>query len=370
MNVAAQPLALRTISPTRVELENLLATRQAGITVLAGEHAEQLRPTAEDVAVAHEVHVQCDLGESEICLSVDASWMSKFVPDGFADFTVSELPQPLGLALAELGLSPLIEAVGTLFAAPMSLKRVIKEAPAAETILALRLVGDMSTPPTVQIFLDSGTEQALIDVLRRAPSRADPPIAAVIPLSVSACIGSQGLTREELHDLVPGAVVLFETPPTWPKVTVLLGETMRPFGAGTLDDRVLTLDSILGRAMASSEDDADIPEEGPPEEPNESLSDEAAEEPSEPTAEENFEPGDDVSIEGLEVRLDFVAGRKTLTVSEIQSLAPGATITLDAPASQAVTIYASGRRLGTGELVDIGGQLGVRISKLNGAGNG
>jgi type III secretion protein Q len=74
----------------------------------------------------------------------------------------------------------------------------------------------------------------------------------------------------------------------------------------------------------------------------------------------------DSAIDDLPVRLVFEVGRKDMTVQELRDLGVGAPVPLDRPASSAVQIFANGRRIGAGEMVMIGDQLGVRITQLNG----
>ena len=72
------------------------------------------------------------------------------------------------------------------------------------------------------------------------------------------------------------------------------------------------------------------------------------------------------AVDDLPVRLVFEVGRQNMTLDELRSLSVGAPIPLDRPASSAVQIFANGRRVGAGEMVMIGEQLGVRITQLNG----
>ncbi len=74
----------------------------------------------------------------------------------------------------------------------------------------------------------------------------------------------------------------------------------------------------------------------------------------------------DSAIDDLPVRLVFEVGRKDVTLEELRSLGVGAPVPLDRAASSAVQIFANGRRIGAGEMVMIGDQLGVRITQLNG----
>jgi len=73
---------------------------------------------------------------------------------------------------------------------------------------------------------------------------------------------------------------------------------------------------------------------------------------------------DDINLGELPLRLIFEIGRADLPVGEIQGLAPGYVFVLAREPGQSVDICVSGRRIGTGELVQIGEQLGVRVTRL------
>lgn len=72
------------------------------------------------------------------------------------------------------------------------------------------------------------------------------------------------------------------------------------------------------------------------------------------------------AIDDLPVRLVFEVGRKDMTLDELRGLSVGSPVPLDRAASSIVQIFANGRRIGAGEMVMIGDQLGVRITQLNG----
>lgn len=75
---------------------------------------------------------------------------------------------------------------------------------------------------------------------------------------------------------------------------------------------------------------------------------------------------DEAAIGALPVRLVFEIGRREVTVDELRDMAVGTPISLEKPASSVVDILANGRRVGSGEMVLIGDQLGVKITRLNG----
>nr|WP_286154277.1 type III secretion system cytoplasmic ring protein SctQ [Ochrobactrum vermis] len=83
--------------------------------------------------------------------------------------------------------------------------------------------------------------------------------------------------------------------------------------------------------------------------------------------ERTTENGDDDSVAGLAdipVTLVFEAGRVALPLAEVQRLDAGALIPLDAPVDNGVSIFASGKRVGRGELVKLGEKLGIRVVNI------
>lgn len=70
------------------------------------------------------------------------------------------------------------------------------------------------------------------------------------------------------------------------------------------------------------------------------------------------------SIEEVPVRITFDLGDMVMPFKEIQSLNKGCVIDLNKPVSNAVTIRSLNKVIGTGELVDIDGHIGVRIINL------
>ncbi|WP_020560405.1 type III secretion system cytoplasmic ring protein SctQ [Thiofilum flexile] len=66
------------------------------------------------------------------------------------------------------------------------------------------------------------------------------------------------------------------------------------------------------------------------------------------------------------IQLTFDIGQHTLSFNEIKQLRPGYVIELSTPLSEIVQIRSQNKLLGTGELVDVNGRLGVRLLTLFG----
>jgi type III secretion protein Q len=76
------------------------------------------------------------------------------------------------------------------------------------------------------------------------------------------------------------------------------------------------------------------------------------------------EPVAEGSIAEVEVEITFELARIACPLAELETLGPGHVFTLPGPTDAAVDMVAGGRRIGLGELVDIDGTLGVRITHL------
>lgn len=70
------------------------------------------------------------------------------------------------------------------------------------------------------------------------------------------------------------------------------------------------------------------------------------------------------SLEHLPVRLVFDLGEVSMTLGEIQAVQVGQPLPLGRPLSSAVNIRVNGALIGTGELVEIEGELGVTVTSL------
>jgi len=68
------------------------------------------------------------------------------------------------------------------------------------------------------------------------------------------------------------------------------------------------------------------------------------------------------------VELSVEIAHRTLTLAELWELRPGDVLDFMAPISAEVTLLAGGVAVARGELVDVGGALGMRVARLE-AGN-
>lgn len=69
-------------------------------------------------------------------------------------------------------------------------------------------------------------------------------------------------------------------------------------------------------------------------------------------------------LRNVEIELSVELGRKSLPFAQVHRLATGSVIELDRLVGEPLVIYANGHPIGEGEVVVIGEQLGVRVTRL------
>ncbi len=70
----------------------------------------------------------------------------------------------------------------------------------------------------------------------------------------------------------------------------------------------------------------------------------------------------DETLNSVPVRMDFELGRLNMSLGDLRAVGIGTVMTLVDGSPHAVTIRVSGETMGRGEIVDIGGKLGIRIT--------
>jgi type III secretion protein Q len=71
------------------------------------------------------------------------------------------------------------------------------------------------------------------------------------------------------------------------------------------------------------------------------------------------------TLDGIQMRVSFDLGQRSMTLGELRQLSPGYVFELGRPVRSAVNIRANGKLIGEGELVDVDGQMAVSILNLS-----
>ena len=68
-----------------------------------------------------------------------------------------------------------------------------------------------------------------------------------------------------------------------------------------------------------------------------------------------------IDADEIPIRLVFIAGETEIALRELRRIAPGYVFQLQQPVDRHVEVRANGRTIGTGELVEVDGRVGVRL---------
>lgn len=189
--------------------------------------------------------------------------------------------------------------------------------------------------------------QAIVGVIasRQLASSALPPprwiAEAHLPLRLPIVLGEVPLTITDVRSLVAGDVVLLPTSMPGDGLRVHLPITTRHALSASIDGNRLT---ILNRGILMSTDVSEPDDVAPP-----GISSLPA-----------------VPVEEVTLKVVFDLGEIELSLPEVRALVPGQVIDLGRLPTQAVRVSVNGRRIGTGEIVEIEGRLGVRLLELAG----
>ena len=173
--------------------------------------------------------------------------------------------------------------------------------------------------------------------------------------------GSHVLAIRDYVALQPMDIVLLRRSPASGRLDAFVEISPDAHLVGQLEKDVFTVMELRkGGAMTEKLADASAEETQDNAAPDKPADDEADLVP-EQTSEQLFSPSE---FDALPMRLDFDLGHVDISLAKLRTLAPGYAFDLGAAPENAVTIRVSGREVGRGELVEIGGRLGVRINEL------
>lgn len=211
-------------------------------------------------------------------------------------------------------------------------------------LLSFRLSAGVSTQTTLYFTVNNDLD------LSSAPSAPPRNVDDTI-LRLPLVIGESSVSLADFTGLAAGDIILVPDPGLIEKSLARL-----PLAGGwaliaAIEDSKVTV-KMLGQAMTNEADN----NEAEPSGPNESEQPEASGEPL--LASE--------AIDNVPIRLDFDLGEVELTVGELRTLVAGHCFDLAKIPAKAVRIRLNGRRVGVGEIVEIDGRLGVRITEFTG----
>jgi type III secretion protein Q len=320
-------IALPTLSPLGAAALSRLAPRLP-LPVQLGEEAVvlSLASAASPTAPADWPATLCRVDGVAALLRLSPALLPQAAREAWPEIAGLDLPPDLAallrgvllaelsaLAQAQLGLTPCWEAA--------------EEAERPHGLLLCR--GTADGPLLGTVALDDAALDWLARRMAALPARAALPADLAVPFSVQ--VDRLAMRRAELAALTLGDVVLLDRDPAAPEGGLLvLG---LPQAGGRQGFRARLAAGAL-HIITKLEALMDTPEA-----PRAALGD-------------------------LPVTVECEVGRLTLTLAQLQELAPGQVLEIGAGATPTVTLRVAGQAVAAGELVRIADRVGVRIATL------
>lgn len=327
------PTLFTKIAPAAARLRTLFHRHAAGIGFKAGGKEWRFGPGTG--GRRHGATVYGTLGEAEFTVWLDSpDWKTAAagvlgVPAASVDALPDQLVRAALECFAAEALAALEQAAGTPVAVT-GLERAESD-PLASACPFELLGGDGLRLAGSWVAAESGAGGAVERLLRSraVPGRALPDD---FPVAAAVCVGLWRAPLSALEGLAPGDVALS---PAGAERFVVIGSKLRC--AARLADGVL---SVEGKTMADAKNTpAPAPGAGP--------------------------AGDPISpLDEVEVDVQARVGRITMTLAQLRQLGAGQVIEFSTPVESPATLLANGRPVATGELVDVGGRVGVKITAM------
>jgi len=348
--VSAVPYALPSIDSETAEQLDLIATRlPAGTFAFAGQTLRfKLAPLSGPLRrLTEPFQITLEWGGGQVHLVTGRAMLPMLYAHRFPQAQVDVLPEDLALAALQLSLNELTSHLEQLSGRRV---RLVRAGPAdAKTLLPAPFRYSISLDSEVArdgiegvVAADAAGLGLLALLARRQPpqSRSTDP-STPVPLRLE--VGEMKIPLATLRGVALNDLLLPDTQIDAAAPAVRLRADSRHFVRATLKEGALVIESILQIEPMLQEERSMNP-----------SSDRAA------TSDASGLAG----LDGIEVRLGFDLGDKTLTFGELAALQPGQVLALDVALPRLVAIRANGSLIGRGELVQLADRVGVRVVEL------
>lgn len=322
-------LTLAKISPSAAGIQTLVARHARGLLFEGG--GATWRVVGTPVMKTGGVTAYCRAGEQEITVWLDeAGWKTAaaLVLDCPAH-EVAGVHETLLHAALECFFSDAFAAVEKGLGQPVALEKlVVKHAAIPES--ACRI--EIANADGLRIGLawvagraDDGWFTSLEELLLRLPV-AESVLPDGLPVPGVVGLAAWRSPASGLDGLAVGDVVLC---PPGIGYTLTVGGVAR--FAASLENGILLVE---GKTMTNAVSETEQKDDAP------------------------------VLVDSVEVELQARVGRLTLPLAQLRQLGEGQVVEFSTPVKSPVTLTVSGMAVATGELVDVGGRIGVRITSM------
>ena len=334
------PLRPARISRAQAAFTNAVAGTAAVDLAVAGRAGRlTFEPRAKAPAAAAALALTVDGMPALLLLDSDPIATLVDLPVAAAD--LAALPASFQAAVVTAALDDLIQQVssgtglapdaGTLLAAEQVERApLLADREAVELGFCWRMVGKgLRTSLRGRLRLSPSLGQRIVELVAGQPPAGDGIEVDRLPLVARIQLGTTGFSVAELAGLEPQDIVLVRQH-RWDQsqVAVIIAPDLR-YAARVEDGEMVVLAREETGTVSEDNDDTPI-----------------------------------ADVEAVTVPIAFDLGRVELEIGELRRVAEGYVFNLQRPLDGAVTLRVNGRPIGRGELVEIEGSLGVRLTAI------
>lgn len=335
------PIKFPSQAPLSVRLNNILLNKTNSVSLALGEKHTiscRLQLANSDTQSTCPISLTLELGNTTAGLWL-SDWplteqIRQFVPDGL----LPQLPENLTISIIESALAPLLQQAEQALGLSIAIQATSAESHSPRYNLPLgfelqildRESGNLQQTITVLLMLDPHLYPHLQERLRHWPSDTNPDWEEhVTPawLEISRVV----FTMQEINQLQPSDLILLEDTRFESESLLRLCLNSGHYCEATLNQAQPSTLTINTEWMPMSDNEQ----------------------------KQNIE-----HISQIPVQLSFDVGEKTLSFNEVRQLRPGSVLELGKSLPEIIQIRSQHRLIGTGELVEINGRVGVRILNL------
>lgn len=388
----------RAVFPALLEgsaaLSNCLIGRNTSFsaTVMGDERRFSLTDPTPEPSQNHQTF-RCSIGDCGGFISMNDDQAHQLLPRLAADVVINDLPGPLVMAIAVVGLRPILTGLSACLGVQFSLDEMDEDTAADWPRLFLCEGEGPNSVPVAALHVDPAGLKSLALSIAAVPPTLQWGGADSVLIKVKARFWRTAMAAGEVADLAYGDIVLLPEGYPADRVDLIAGEGQVPIGTGRRNGSSITVEELKGTAMAD-QSEAQVMEPQPPNdetemqevpseeevsdeeeldegadkaEDEEQSEDQDADETAERTEAADAAHGEGVvDPDELSVPIAFNLGHGMVSVANLRSLRPGYVFSLESEPGAEVEIVAGGQEIGRGEIVQIADRLGIRIVGLKG----
>ena len=330
--MTADALTFPSVSPTQLQLSQLLCSRQNQFSFPLAEQPCELKLQPADSPPPMEYSLILEVSGQPVEFYLGRGLVNALLPASLSDQAIKKLPEHLFKATMIHGLSPVTELIGSMLGTSVEFIH-LKQTKADQSRAGLALHLTINHKEHSAFVVPNPLIMELLNYLPAHTQSTMPDI----PIWAELILGRSTVSRLEISTLATGDIVFLQQHVTDQQVVVRASPHLA-FVGETHDSQVIIrqrMELMDEQEHQQHPEEAQAPQQG------------------------------GVNMADIPVELLFEIGRQQFSAADIQAMQEGYTFDLERPVDQPVRIRANGKIIAECQLIQIENRLGARITQLH-----